>query len=336
MNEVDSAFTELERGVVYPVYLLAGEENEIKEEFIDKLIGVLNKKEDKGQGTVEKLVFFGDETDFSEIESELDTYSFFDSYKLIVVKKFEGIMNNPRFLQYIKNPAKKSVLVLKTDKRRDRVPKAVLKEVRNAGKAIMFWTEYYDQRAEKWLSGEFARRGIKADSEAVKYIVQKTGKEKDKLKSQVDIIESYLDEAGYLDVDMARSIISDISTKSIYDLLNALFFKKTSEIIEIYRSLLKNGEDISKTNNFIWQYFKKILIAKSYTDRGILKEKMNELTRIKAEAERISSIVNRITYRAIKAGIQRLSRIDFYIKTGKKLFAELQIERLLISLGRQG
>ncbi len=331
MENWNKYLKEVENGILYPVYLLAGEEKHEKEYFEDRLYVAFSNSLDEGL-EAERFLFYGDEVDFSDIENELYTFSFFNNKKFIVIRKAEGIFNYPGLLNYIKSPNTEFILVLETDKSEKDLGKELVNAVKKVGRVVMFWIELYQSTIERWLIHEFKTAGINLDIETARYIINQTGMEKEKLKNQINIISNYLGENKDLTLPLVKSILSSVVNYSIFKLMDAIFFKNSAEVVNIFRSMLEDGENIVKLNSFMWQYFKKLLIARSYYEKGLLNNNIKNLTNSKMERDRILKIVKKLSVKNLKIIISKIAKIDYTIKTNKKYIAEIQFERLLISI----
>ena len=311
---------------IYPVYLLMGEEREDKRELIGLIIKNLNKK----SGNVEKYIFYGDEIEVSEVLNELQTYSFFDYTKVVIIKNVEKLTLNSAFFSYLENPNDRSVLILLTDN--NDISKRLQRSVEKVGRVVTFWKSFQNE-IENWLLSELKIREINADIDAVRYIIEITGNQKEDLLNQLNTISNYIEKGETLDTDKLKKIISRIIKYTVFDLINSIFLKYPLDLIKIFRTLIENGEDITKINYFMWKYLKTLMIASSYKNKGYSNGKIISILKLrKLESSRVIKIISNVPINFLNKLMDRLEKIDYLVKTQPKYISILQFERFLLSI----
>jgi DNA polymerase III delta subunit len=320
---------ELERGKVFPVYLLLGEDHGAKEEVLEMLARrVIPGNVD---AAVAKTVYFGSEAEAGDILSSLRTYAFFDTKKLVIVKEFDRIVNPSSFIEYIRLPNEDSVLVLMTDL--NRVGKRVMDAVSSVGRVCVFWPMFRDE-SERWVQRRLKELEITADREAVHYIVELSGTGKSELDNQTDIIGSYLQKGERLTMEKATHIVSRLQRYTVFDLTGALFLKPTVDILSIYHSLLDNGEDLGKLFFFINREIQKLLHAFALKSRGLDFARVTRVLKLKKrDAERIRTILGRMDLRSFRALYAGLHTLDHTLKSSPRELSLLSFERFISGLG---
>lgn len=323
---------EVKRNKIYPVYLLIGEEEEDKREIIDLVIDNLSKD----SGEVEKYTFFGDEVEISKILDELQTYSFFDYTKVVVVKNAEKLNFNESFYSYIRNPNAKSVLFLLSGK--NDISHKLQRAVEKSGRVVKFWKNFQDV-IEMWLITELKNMNIKTDIKTVRYIIEITGNQKADILNQIKTISNFLKEGESLDVEKVKNIVSRIAKYTVFDLINSIFIKDSIELIKIFRTLIKNGEELTIINYFIWKYLKTLLTASSYKMMGYTDTQIVsalDLNKKKLMAKRVMGIISKISYDNLIKLMNYLDKIDYITKTKPKYVSIMKFEEFLLKLGEIG
>lgn len=329
MGAADTILAEIKRGKVWPTYLLLGEDRGAKEEVISALKEHLfGDEEQKESGS---SVFFGDEASVYEIVETLATSSIFSDKRMVIVHGFDRIGNIKPLLDYVKAPISDTVLLLLTDK--TSVPKSTKTAAAGTGKAAVFWPMFQDE-GERWLSRYLKSTGVETKPDAVKYIIEVTGTGKLELKSQAEHIINYLEEGEVLTFETAKSIIARLYRYTVFDLSNRLFVARAGEIVQVFRWLVRTGEDLVKLEYFCSRELRKILRAHSmqsnhYTFGQIeqsLSFRKNEASRIR----KILATVKRGKLQKIYAGI---SDLDYTLKSKPKEIGLASFERLLIEMG---
>jgi len=320
-------FKELQRGNIHPVYLLLGDEKGRKDEFIQsleqRLFGGIENNEKK-LGTT---IFYGDEADTAEIVENVTTYSFFTEKKIILVYDFDRLKNTKSIIEYVKTPNETAVLVLLSDKKS--ITKKISEAVEQNGRVCIFWP-MFPHEGEKWLYDSLLQKGIKADREAVKWVVEVTGMGKNELSHQIQFITNYLEEGETLTLAQAKKVIAKLYDFTVFDLCNALFVKGPKDLLAIFRRLLDNGEDLVKLHFFCSREIQKLLTCYALKENGhnfsFITQKLNLR---KKEAERVSGIVQRINMGIFCSLFSELNMLDYTIKTNPREIGRVAFERFL-------
>jgi DNA polymerase III delta subunit len=345
---VAGLFEELNRGSVHPFYLLMGEDQGAKEEFLSKLRAVHSGGEEAGQEDVS--VFHGDEANAGQVLQALATFSFFSSKKLVVVRNCDRLAGLKQLTEYVekssggggrsaggdsKSPAPpvEAVLALLTDKKN--IDRSLENAVGKNGRSCVFWP-MFENEGERWMLQRLRERGIRTDGETLRYIVAVSGTALGDLANQMETIANLLDRGGELDLETAKSVLSRIYTYTVFDLTASLFVKSPEEILAIFRQLLVNGEDLLKLAFFVGREVRKILDACSLKESGHSFGRVGEqLGFKKREAARIAAIVETVSVPFLRSLCAGLSALDYAIKTSPRELCLMHFERLLLGLGRR-
>jgi DNA polymerase III delta subunit len=323
---------ELERGSVFPVYLLLGEDRGTKDLFLRRLAERVIPKEQKGDSAVARSVFYGGETPPGEILSSLMTYSIFSERTLVIVHEFDQVSTTAPFIEYIDKPGSESVLVLETAL--NRVSQRVTASVEKRGRVSIFWPMFQNE-GEQWVTRRLADLGIRAERDAVDYIVELSGTGRSELENQVLNVSTYLEEGEHLSLEKARDIVSQIHGYTVFDLTGALFTKPARDIIAIFRALIDNGEEPGKLFYFCNREIEKLLQACALKSAG---KDFATIARIlkmrKKESQRFGSLMQRMEVRTLRTLYSDLHLLDRTLKSSPRELALSSFERFVAGLGR--
>jgi DNA polymerase-3 subunit delta len=321
---------ELEKEKVFPVYLLLGEDRGAKDEFIQLLKKIVFKNDDSRNINIS--FFYGDRSLTEDIVENLSTFSFFSDDRLIIVRDFDRLKDIKPLLKYIESPNRKSILVLDSEKKAAARGTSAL--IEKAGRVCVFWPMFQNE-SEQWLLNKLKKLGVKAEMDAVKYIIELTGTGTNDLNNQTECIANYLDRGEDLTVDKARNIVARIYSYTVFDLCNALFVETSGKILEIFRYLVNNGEDLVKILYFCSREVQKLLRAFALMESGHDHADIRRALGFrKKESERIMSILKRISINNICALYSRIAALDRTIKTSPVQISAVSFERFLIGMGK--
>jgi DNA polymerase-3 subunit delta len=326
----EALLKELKNGTLFPIYILLGEDEGAKEEFIEQLRSRLYGRE--GDSAVSTAFYHGDEALTEEIVETLSTFSFFSEKRLVVVREFEKLKNPTPLNKYLEAPNPEAVLVLLTSKKS--LPPAVSTRAEKKGRMSIFWPMFQNQ-GERWVQAQLEKHGIRAEKDAVQYIIDLSGTNKYELNNQLSFLINYLSSNEVLTIDKAKLIISQLYNYTVFDLSNALFMKPANEIIKIFRYLFNNGEELVKIYYFCVRELTKLLDASALKVRG---SDFTDISKAlgfgRKEAQRVRNIIERVEYQALRTLLSTAASIDYAIKTSPKELSVVCLERFLAGLGR--
>ncbi len=323
-------FKEFKEGKIFPVYLLLGEDKGAKDEFIQLLKKKVFKTEDSRNVNVS--FFYGDKALTEDIIENLATFSFFSDDKLIVVRDFDRLKNVKPILNYTEAPNRQSILVLISDKKS--MAKSTMSPIEKTGRVCVFWPMFHNE-SEQWITGKLKKLGIQAERDAVKYIIALSGTSTNELNNQIECIANYLDRGEDLTIEKAKNIVARLYSFTVFDLCNALFIKKSRDILEIFRYLVNNGEDLVKILYFCGREVQKLLRAFALLESGYDYARISRaLDFRKKETERIKAILKKISINNLCTLYSRIAALDLTIKTSPKEISTVSFERFLIGLGQ--
>jgi DNA polymerase III delta subunit len=321
-------FDELRRKVVHPVYLLLGEDRGAKDEFIDSLRFALFEEE---PGDV--TVFYGDEAGVGAVLEAVSTYSFLSNRKLVVVKDFDKLGGGKTIAEAVREIPDGATLLLLSDKKN--ADKIVETEVEKKGRSCIFWT-MFESDGEKWVAARLAKSGIRADHEALRFVLDATGTATSDLSGQIETVTSFLGEGETLTLEKAKSIVSRIYTHTVFDLTNAIFVKTSRDILRIFRSLVQGGEDLLKIEYFLGREMRKILDICALRESGYEFGRIAELLGLKKrDANRLRVVSESVTVPFLRGLYSGIASLDLTIKSSPRELCILAFERLLVGLGRK-
>lgn len=323
-------FDELKGGNIFPAYMFLGEDRGAKDDFIQILKKKIFKSEDGRNINVS--IFYGDEASAEEIIENLTTFSFFSDKKLIIVWNFDRLKNLKPLIEYVESPNTESILVLVTENKS--AAKGTVDAVEKRGRACIFWPMFQNESVG-WLNDKLKKLDIQAEPDAIKYIIELSGTSVNELRNQIECIANYLERGEGLSLEKAKNIVARLYNYTVFDLSSAIFVKKTGEILEIFRYLVDNGEALVKILYFCSRELKKILGAFALKEGGYDYYSINRTLGFrKKEAERIKTILRRISFQNLCNLYSRIAALDHTIKTSPKEISVMSFERFLIALGQ--
>ncbi len=321
---------ELKSGKLFPVYLLLGEDRGGKDAFLELLEKRVSVYEERPH--IDKSVYFGSETSTEKIVEELKTYSIFLDKKLVIVKELEKLMVSNSLYDYLSAPNEESVLVLMTDQ--NRAQKKIMDTVEQSGRVSIFWPMFQNE-SERWVTDRLRAAGIDADGDAVDYIIELSGTGRSELNNQVFKISNFLGKGERLTLDRARDIVTQIYDYTVFDLCDALFTKRTRDLLVIFHHLIDSGEDLVKIFFFCNREIQRLFSAWSLRQAGHDMASVERTLHLrKRDARRIGALMKHVSLGLFIELYRELHVLDYTLKSSPKELGVLSFERFITGLGR--
>jgi DNA polymerase-3 subunit delta len=322
-------FQELEKNKFYPVYLLLGEDNGGKDSFLDRLAErVLHGK---GEGGLDKTVFYGSDAQVQRVIEELGTFSMFLEKKLVVVKEFEKLREWTALAAYMAHPNDVSILVIMTDQ--IRVQKKIMDAAERSGRVCIFWHMFEDE-SERWIRNRLMDLGVEAERDALHYIIELCGTGRNELNNQIAIISNYLSKGERLTLEKAQDIVSRLHSSTVFDLCNSLFVGSVTGLLAIFHNLLDNGEAVGKIFFFCNREIQRMFKVWSLWVAGEKFRKIEQMLALrKRDARRIQNLVQRMELSHFLKLFGQLHLLDQTLKSSPRELGVLQFEQFIATLG---
>jgi DNA polymerase-3 subunit delta len=296
-------------------YLLYGDETY----FFDRLLSTLidktfDKPEDKD---LNFHLFYGTDSQVSDILSACLSYPMMAQRKLVVVKEFDHLMtqNKESMLKYLSNPQPTTTLALVTSKWGNTpFHQQVLEKCISIQCRRLRDNEIYD-----WVRHRFKAEKIDIDDDAIVFLVENIGHTMQRLDLEIDKLIYYIKPAGLITLSDISQVTGFTREVNIFSLQNELAGKKLKKSMTIGMRLLEQGESLAALLPLLFIFFRRMwfvkeLMAKNYNQKQIL-EKVSGNAYLYKE---IFANSNRFTTRDIMAVLELLESADLQFKTSQR------------------
>jgi DNA polymerase-3 subunit delta len=251
--------------------------------------------------------------------------------KLVVIKEFEKLKEATALVDYMQQPNKESILVLMTEQ--NRVQKKVMDAVERCGRVCIFWHMFQDDGL-RWVRERLETVGVEAEEDALHYIVELSGTGRNELNNQVSIISNYLSRGEILTLDRARDIVSQLYDHTVFDLCNALFISRASELLAIFHNLIENGEAPGKIYFFCNREIQRLWSAWCLSVAGNSFQKIERTLGLrKRDARRIQNLLHHLRPSHFVKLFGQLHLLDRTLKSSPRELALVQFQQFIAGLG---
>jgi DNA polymerase-3 subunit delta len=236
-----------------PLYLILGEEDELREQAVAAIKAALPQEEGLGDFNCE--VLYGDESDASEILARAGEAPVFASRRLIVVKTTEKLSarDGEALIPYLKSPCDSTTLVFVAVKIDGRTKFAqALKE-----RAITVdCAPLPEAQLAQWVRAEAARIRVRLDDAAILLLRDLAGSNSlSFIKRELEKLAAYVPAervATPADIEALRG--GEVGA-SVFDLTTAIGAGDRLRVLRIFTRNLETGEaPLRILGSLVWQY----------------------------------------------------------------------------------
>jgi len=318
------------------IFLLAGDEEFLKEEWIQK---TRQRFVEKAQGSnIDFNLFYAGNTDISGVVSLAKTSPFLAKKRLIVLKNIEALTSSSLqepLLTYSGSPSSHTVLVLETDTKEKLFPGNKFLSKLGKNSQIVFFKKLYDRNLLNWISRRFLINKKKIAPPALELLKELKGNDLKGIDAEVEKLTTYVGNRPLVTLADVQQLVGNEVASSIYEILDAISQKNQKRALALGLSMQK--KDLSNIIGLFCWNLRNLLKVREGLRKGYpLKKISDELELRKFQLDRFVAQAKGLKVAWIKTALLELAEFDLEIKTNSlrgSLFGwQMLLVRLLAAL----
>lgn len=318
------------------IFLLAGDEEFLKEEWIQK---TRQRFIEKAQGSsIDFNLFYAGNTDISGVVSLAKTPPFLAKKRLIVLKNIEALassMLQEQLLAYAGSPSSHTVLILETGTKEKLFPGNKFLSKLGKNSQIVFFKKLYDKNLLNWISKRFLINEKKIAPPALELLKELKGNDLKGIDAEVEKLTTYVGSRSIVTLADVQQLVGSEVVSSIYDMLDAISQKNQKKALALGFSIQK--KDLNNlVGLFCWNLRNLLQVRECLRKGWPLKKISDALELRKFQLDRFVSQAKGLKIAWIKAALLELAEFDLEVKTSSlrgSLFGwQMLLVRLLVSL----
>ena len=252
-------------------------------------------------------------------------------WRFILVKEADRFSPGDidQILVYIGDPSPSTCLVLWGDT--GGPWKQCFPRIREVGAVIQI-KSFFAGKLIGWIKREAQGFGKGMTREAAGYLKDMVGKSLRDLHNEIEKTTAYVGEKPVIELGDVEEVVSEVKTRTIFELTDAIGMRNSLEALWILRRMLEAGEPHLKILGMIARQFRLIWKAKHLVSRGVEKEKLGR--RLKLHHFYLESILEQTAHFSeddLREGFHRFLQTDLAMKT-TALSKELLLEKMVVDL----
>jgi DNA polymerase III subunit delta len=236
---------------------------------------------------------------------------------------------------YLANPAPDTVLALvAAEMKKD---SALAKACGKAGDVLVY--DVPKRRMSEWVVKQFADRGVTADAEAARLLIDVVGEDPEELASEVDKIATWSggEPVGTREIELLAAGCAEVPG---YELTDAWGRRDLAAALGACQTLLeRSGDPVSRTVpmliGMLVAHVGRVRDCQAYSDEGLTaREAASRLKRHPFYVEKLYAQARNYGPDELREAVVRLAALDHAVKGGSRLAVDLELERALIEITR--
>jgi len=318
----------------YPIYLLYGEENYLKEDILKKL---RHRLIDSAYRELNYKIFYGDKLSIKELITDLETLPLMSKNKLVVIKEAEKINQNDekKLVNYfnklsLKNNFSTLIIIYKEG----RPNKELITAIKRIGVVANF-SNADKAKLPLWIKSKFSQSNKKITKEALFYLQSIVSSDLARLFNEIEKIDIFTKNHKTIEKEDIMITIGGSESVNIFKVLDSIGDKDIKNAVE---GLVKlNQSDLHYLSIFamIYRQIKLIFQIKLLLESGFhSKEIEKELKLNYFVVEKIIKQSEKYTFKEICKSYELLNIADLEFKDSQKE-PKIVLEELVVNIINQ-
>jgi len=303
---------------IYPIYLLYGKENYLKEDISKKL---RNRLIDSAYRELNYKVFYGEKLSINEVINDLKTLPMISKHRLLVIKEAEKINKNDeaKLIDYFNQLSLKDnfstlIIIYKESSPN----KELITAIKRVGIAVNFSITDKAKLA-LWIKSKFRQSNKKITQEALFYLQSIVGSDLGRLFNEIEKIDIYTKDQKIIEKEDVMITIGGSEAVNIFKVLDAIGDKDIKNAIDGLVKLNQGNLHHLSIFAMIYRQIKLILQTKLLLTKGFnFKEVEKKLKLPYFVVEKIIKQSKKYTFKEICKSYELLNIADLEFKDSQK------------------
>lgn len=280
-----------------------------------------------------------EEISLDEVINDCETLPFLSEKKIVIIsnpiflsnEKNKLIHNIEKFIEYINNPNKTTILVInscdiKIDKKK-KIYKALQKKAK-----ICSFDNISEQVATQIIKNKFKQLNANISYEAIYELINRTECDSLKLYSELDKISFYIDDKNNITIDDIKLLVPEPIETNIFNLTNNIIDRNIEKSLHLYKKLLIQHEEPIVFSSILSKNLHNIYIIKQYQKKKYSENQLRSILKIHPyQLKKFYRIAQKTKEEVLINNINAFSKYDINVKVGK-IDKYLGLELLILDL----
>jgi len=261
------------------------------------------------------------ETSSEDVIEDLRTISFFSDKKIIIIDNFDDLLSKNQsiiadWIDYLKKPNPDVFLFI--------ILKDLISEDILIGKTLLqygYLVEVKDMTNEmfpSYITNYLKEKKFDIEKKACEELLVRTEYNLNLIMQELEKLMLYKYDDKKIDLNAVQTLVSKNLEENIYELTNSILSNNNNKTIEIYYDLLAKSEDPLRIMNNVATKIRQLIHTKILLEKRYNQDEIKDHFNIKSGAAYyLIKDANAVSFELLESILDKLSKLDFDIKTGK-------------------
>jgi DNA polymerase-3 subunit delta len=262
---------------------------------------------------------------------------FSEGHRLVIVTDVDGwkAPDAKAIAAYLGAPAPGTVLALVGEEMKK--DSALGKACAKAGSVLVY--DVPKRRLPEWVGKQFADRGVVADAEACRALVDIVGENPEELASEVDKLATWAGDEP-VGVSAVETLAAGCAEIPGYELTDAWGRRDLGATLAACQTVLeRSGDPVSRSVpalvGLLVGHVGRVRACQALAEEGLsAREAASRMKRHPFYVEKLFSQARNYSVDELRDAVVRLAELDHALKGGSRLAPDLELERTLIEITR--
>ena len=262
---------------------------------------------------------------------------FSEGHRLVIVTDVDGwkAADAKAIAAYLGAPAPGTVLALVGEEMKK--DSALGKACAKAGSVLVY--DVPKRRLPEWVGKQFADRGVVADAEACRALVDIVGENPEELASEVDKLATWAGDEP-VGVSAVETLAAGCAEIPGYELTDAWGRRDLGATLAACQTVLeRSGDPVSRSVpalvGLLVGHVGRVRACQALAEEGLsAREAASRMKRHPFYVEKLFSQARNYSVDELRDAVVRLAELDHALKGGSRLAPDLELERTLIEITR--
>lgn len=336
-----NVWKEIKQKKLQSIYLLLGKEAFLMQETLQLIISASLNDEEKDFNL---SIYDMEETSIDTAIEDAETLPFMGEKRVVIIK-------NPFFLtsekkkekvehkldkleQYLNSPAPYTILLFVAPYEKLDERKKITKQLKKQS-IVLEMNSLSEKDTIEWITEMAEQEIVYFSKEAIDELMVLTAGDLMILNQELKKISTYVGEGGQVSPDIIRLLVPRTLEQNIFELIDNVIHRRSSEALRIFYDLLKNNEEPIKILSLLVNQFRLILQVKELSGTGYGQQQIANTVKVHPFRVKLALQQAKLFNSDELANILlELAEADYQMKTGKK-DKQLVLELFLLKLFEQ-
>ncbi|MDD5449283.1 MAG: DNA polymerase III subunit delta [Candidatus Omnitrophica bacterium] len=296
-----------------PVYLLAGDEEFLKENWLRETRQKFFK-DGASDKAVDYGLFFAKELDLPDTLSLARTRPFLNAKRLIIIKNIDGLSAafQEQLLDYVSAPFPETILILETDLKEKAVSENKFLSRLSKASNTVFFKKLYGPSLTNWISKRATARKKRIDPRAAAMLEQLKGNNLKAIDEELEKVSLYTGHRPSITEEDINRLVGNDITNTVYDIIDAISRNDKKRVMELTLDQKKEGLGIAL---FGWN-LRLLLRVKECLNLGYTNQRIGKQLCIKDfQVEKALRQAGRLDIKWLRRALSEITDFDLKAKT---------------------